>query len=164
MKALAHALAHAAFVAATGAAAPAGADTLTDILGRGGLLGGWAVDCGAPPSLQNPHVDYLPAASGAVSRELYFAAGEAQGIFTIEAAELHDGGMIGIREVVDKLGNFAGLRYDESILLSPDRRRTRTMRSVDSSGRIIIDNGIVVAIHKESVWMNKCGDAGPPRT
>jgi hypothetical protein len=103
MKALAHALAYAAaFVAAAGAAAPAEADTVADILGRGGLLGGWAVDCGAPPSLQNPHVDYLPAASGAVSRELHFAAGEAQGIFTIEAAELRDGGVIGIREVVDK--------------------------------------------------------------
>src|SRR5262245_44871413 len=59
----------------------AGASPNADALRQFGMLGHFAVDCGRPPSILNPHETFAVDASGAVSRSLQMGGVKGDGTF-----------------------------------------------------------------------------------
>jgi hypothetical protein len=152
-------------LAALALATGAGGETVGDAMDRLGMLGTWAVSCEAAASFDNPKVNFVRSPAGDVVRHLQVGQPSHELLVAVELAEQIDAATLHMRERnLSGYGAADGRIYEERLALSTvdGRRRTRSMDSVGDDGRHYIENGIVTATGKESVWMTKCpGTAAP---
>jgi len=129
---------------------PAWADTLETTLTRFGLLGHWAVDCGAAPSIENPHGLYrMLSPHEAELRYDYGPLYEPQ-IHIITFAEPADGNRLRIKHIDRRDGSS----LEATIQKLADR--IQNVSVVESDGKIIVKDGIYTLNGRPAVWLERC--------
>ena len=131
-------------------AAPAYAASDSEILLKFGLVGKWAVDCTAPPSLANPYQEFVPWAEREPTREII--AGDAQ----------HDRTMA-LHDVIFIPPDRLRISFDQNgiaitIILVKEKNRIRPLESTTAKGDTSVSGGIVLANGEPTPWFQKCGD------
>src|SRR5215475_9419086 len=114
-------------------ASGANASPNADALRQFGMLGHFAVDCGRPPSIFNPHETFAVDASGAVSRSLQMGGVKGDGSFPVWNIAIlgHD------RLQYEESSN--GLDFKITVLKIGNR--FRSWLSVTTDGRILVRDG-----------------------
>lgn len=133
-------------LALTMASAHAGPDS--DALTKFGLIGSWAIDCRAPPSLANPFQTFVASAAGQPTRQLIVGNPDIDRIEPI-----HDAALI----AEDRLRlSFAQNGLMITVVLLKDHGRIRPIESVTSSGLTVVSHGIVQRNGEATSWLEKC--------
>lgn len=132
-----------AFVASI---AQAGADS--DALAKFGMIGSWAIDCRAPPSLANPFQTFVPSNAGDPIRQDIVGDPNRDRIVPI-----HDV----IRVAEDRLRlSFAQNGITVTVVLAKDKGRVRPMESTTGDGQTLVSGGIVQRSGQQTLWLEKC--------
>ena len=127
-------------------AAQAGPDS--DALTKFGLIGSWAIDCSAPPSMTNPVQIFVPSNAGEPTRQLLVGNSDVDRIMPI-----HDAIMI----TDDRLRlSFPQNDVTVTIVLVKDNGRIRPLESTTNDGRTLVSGGIVQANGQQTTWLEKC--------
>lgn len=127
-------------------AAQAGADS--DALAKFGLVGSWAIDCHAPPSLKNPFQTFVPSTAGDPIRQDIVGDPDRDRIVPI-----HD--VIPLAD--DRLRlSFAQNGIAVTVVLVKDKGRVRPLESTTGDGQIIVSGGVVQRTGQQTVWLEKC--------
>lgn len=138
-------LALAALVVHSGTA-QAGASS--DALAKFGLIGSWAIDCHAPPSLGNPFQTFIPSNAGDPIRQDVVGDPGRDRIVPIYDAAL---------VASDRLRlSFTQNKVTVTVLLVKENGRVRPLESTTSDGRIMVAGGIVQRNGQQTVWLEKC--------
>jgi hypothetical protein len=136
----------AALVALVAKAAQAGADS--DALTKFGLVGSWAIDCHAPPSLANPFQTFIPSNAGDPIRQDVVGDPDRDRIVPI-----HDVILI----ANDRLRlSFVQNGTAVTVLLAKEKGRVRPLESTTSDGHTIVSGGVVQRNGQQTVWLEKC--------
>ena len=136
----------AAFLALAAKPAQAGADS--DALTKFGLIGSWAIDCHAPPSLANPFQTFIPSNAGDPIRQDVVGDPDRDRI-------------VPIRDVIlvanDRLRlSFVQNGIAVTVVLAKDKGRVRPIESTTSDGQTIVSGGVVQRNGQQTVWLEKC--------
>lgn len=135
-----------AVLAVAASAARAGTDS--DALSKFGLIGSWAIDCTAPPSMTNPVQIFVPSNAGEPTRQLLVGNPDVDRIMPI-----HDAIMI----TDDRLRlSFPQNDLTVTVVLVKDNGRIRPLESTTSDGRTLVSGGIVQANGQQTTWLEKC--------
>jgi hypothetical protein len=127
-------------------AAQAGADS--DALTKFGLVGSWAIDCHAPPSLANPFQTFVPSNAGDPIRQDVVGDPDRDRIVPI-----HDVILV----ANDRLRlSFLQNGIAVTVLLVKDKGRVRPIESMTSDGHTIVSDGVVQRNGQQTVWLEKC--------
>ena len=136
----------AALLLAPADAAQAGADS--DALAKFGLIGSWAIDCQAPPSLANPFQTFVPSTAGDPIRQDVVGDPDRDRIVPI-----HD--VILVAD--DRLRlSFQQNGISVTVVLVKDKGRVRPLESTTSDGQTIVSGGIAQRTGQQTVWLEKC--------
>ena len=136
----------AALLLAPADAAQAGADS--DALAKFGLIGSWAIDCHAPPSLANPFQTFIPSTAGDPIRQDVVGDPDRDRIVPI-----HD--VILLAD--DRLRlSFRQNGISVTVVLVKDKGRVRPLESTTSDGQTIVSGGIAQRTGQQTVWLEKC--------
>jgi len=136
----------AALLSIAAGAAPASEDS--DALAKFGLIGSWAIDCHAPPSMANPFQTFVPSTDGDPIRQ------------DIVGDPDHDR-IVPVRDVIlignDRLRlSFLQNNVTVSVVLVKVKGRVRPLESTTSDGRTIVSGGIVQRNGQQTTWLEKC--------
>ena len=136
----------AALLALVANAAQAGADS--DALTKFGLIGSWAIDCHAPPSMANPFQTFIPSNAGDPIRQDVVGDPDHDRIVPV-----HD--VIVVAD--DRLRlSFLQNGIAVTVLLVKDKGRVRPLESTTSDGHTIVSGGIVQRNGQQTAWLEKC--------
>lgn len=136
----------AASVALAASPAQAGADS--DALAKFGLIGSWAIDCHAPPSLANPFQTFIPSNAGDPIRQDVVGDPDRDRIVPI-----HDVILI----ANDRLRlSFLQNGTDVTVLLLKEKGRVRPIESTTGDGHTIVSGGVVQRNGQQTIWLEKC--------
>jgi len=128
------------------AAALAGSDS--DMLAKFGLIGSWALDCHAPPSMGNPFQTFVPSNAGDPLRQLI--VGDPNRDRTVP---VHDVALL----PHDQLQlSFAQNTVTVTVVLAKDKGHIRPVESITSDGQTIVKDGIVQRSGQRTLWLEKC--------
>ncbi len=124
------------------------AEENSDTLVKFGLIGTWAIDCNAPPSMKNPFQTFAALDGGAPTRQLVFG----------NPAYDH---IEPIRDVIlitdDRLRlSFSQNNLTITVVLIKDRGRVRPLESTTSGGQTVVSGGIVQRSGQETAWLQRC--------
>jgi len=123
----------------------AAAQSVGGVLTDFGLLGNWSVDCNRPPSRDNSWSIWVLYADGRVVRRLDWGDGDSRNDYVVTSAR---------RVAPDRLQyNMGG--YD--IVMEKRDGKIHTVSSKDSTGKVLIANGIIVDSGQPAVWQSRCG-------
>jgi hypothetical protein len=142
-----------ALLAAAFATDAASAQSVAETLGRWGLLGTWATDCGRPPSDRNTYLSYVAVGDGRVRHERNF--GKGRDARDVRSAAIRPGGPI---EIVADFGSLGGMRKWVMVKGVDGRIRTMANSKVDGTNASIM-TGRFVGSGADAPWLSKC-----PRT
>ena len=115
-----------------------------------GLLGTWAPDCKEPPSPLHPHALYSAERSGRASMSYEPGPGAPRSAYAILGAE---------RIADDKLVLEEEWLHDHSrleVTLRRFRGKLKVWISRSADGKILVQDGTVVATGYVSPWMTRC--------
>ena len=130
------------------AAGPARAGADSDALAKFGLVGSWAIDCHAPPSLSNPFQSFILSTAGDPIRQDIVGDPDRDRIVPI-----HDVVVI----ASDRLRlSFAQGGIAVTVVLVKDKGRVRPLESTTSDGRTIVSGGVVQRTGQQTIWLQKC--------
>lgn len=135
-----------AFLVVSASSAHAGADS--DALVKFGLIGSWAVDCHAPPSLANPFQTFVASNAAQPTRQLI------TGNPAIDRLQpLYDVALI----ASDRLRlSYAQGGVTVTVVLIKDAGRVRPIESTTSSGETVVSGGVVQRNGMQTTWLEKC--------
>ncbi len=126
--------------------ARAGADS--DALTKFGLIGTWAIDCNAPPSIANPFQTFIPSNAGVPIRQDIVGDPDRDRIVPI-----HDAILI----TSDRLRlSFTQSGTTVTVVLVKDKARVRPLESTTAEGRTIVSGGVVQGTGQQTIWLQKC--------
>ena len=134
-------------LAASGARAQTGSGTIESIVRDFGLMGTWSVDCRAPASGAVPRSTYT-VKDGAVWRLLDFGDGSHGYDYTVSDAHLLAPDRLAFR--------VQGASEQFDLVIQMRDGRAQTLLSVDKSGKVWIDKGILVSSGKPAPMQEKC--------
>jgi hypothetical protein len=131
-------------------ASAAHAGTDSDLLAKFGLIGSWAIDCHAPPSVSNPFQIFVPSNYGEPTRQLIVSNPNYDRIMPI-----HDVFLI--------TGDRLRLSYEQNgipvtIVLVKEGNRVRPLESTTGNGLTPVSGGIVQSNGQQTAWLEKCSD------
>jgi hypothetical protein len=130
------------------AAAPAQAGADSDVLTKFGLIGSWAIDCRAPPSMANPFQTFVPSNEGQPTRQLITGNPDYDRIEPISDA---------ILIAPDRLRlSFPQNGITVTIVLVKNQGRVRPLESTTSTGETVVSGGVVQRNGQETSWLEKC--------
>ena len=127
----------------------ASAGSEADALAKFGMLGHVAVDCNAPPSINNPHQVFAVSPDGKASRTLRINA-KGDGTFPIWNIKLVDADSLQYEETSH------GFTF--KITVKKIQGRFRSWQSVATNGRVFIKDGML-GNGTPSASFVSCGDA-----
>jgi hypothetical protein len=135
-----------AFLALLPVSAHAGADS--DAMVKFGLIGSWAVDCHAPPSLANPFQTFVASNAAQPTRQLIV------GNPSIDRLQpLYDVALL----AADRLRlAYAQGGVTVTVVLIKQEGRIRPIESTTSSGETVVSGGIVQRDGRSTTWLEKC--------
>jgi hypothetical protein len=120
----------------------------SDALAKFGLIGSWAIDCHAPPSLRNPFQTFVPSNAGDPIRQDIVGDPARDRIVAI-----HDATLV----ASDRLRlSFAQNNLIVTVVLVKDNGRVRPIESATSDGRTMVADGIVQRNGQQTIWLEKC--------
>ena len=127
-------------------AARAGADS--DALAKFGLVGSWAIDCQAPPSLKNPFQTFVPSTAGNPIRQDVVGDPDRDRI-------------VPIHDVIPLADDRLRLSFEQNgiavtVVLVKDKGRVRPLESTTSDGQTIVSGGVVQRTGQQTIWLEKC--------
>jgi len=131
-----------------GGASAAWAGPDSDALTQFGLIGSWAADCSAAPSLANPFQTFVASNYGEPTRQLMAGNPLVDRIMPI-----HD--------VILVTGDRLRLSFEQNgvvvtIVLLKDGNRVRPIESTTGDGRTLVSGGIVQNTGAQTQWVVKC--------
>lgn len=133
------------------AASPAAdAQSLEGTLREFGLLGTWAPDCAEAPNPLHPHALYSTEPSGQASMSYESGSRTPRSTYAILSAE---------RVADDKLLLREEWLHDHSrleVTLRRFRDRVKVWVSRESDGKVLVQDGTVLATGYVSPWMMRC--------
>lgn len=126
------------------------ADTDSDVLAKFGLVGSWALDCRAPPSLANPIETLVPSKTGEPTRHL------STGNPALDRVEpIHDVILI----TADRLRlSYPQNSITVTVVFLKENGRIRVLESTTSDGLTVVSGGIVQRNGQQTAWLEKCPD------
>lgn len=129
---------------------PAWAEADSDALIQFGLIGSWALDCHAPPSLANPFETLIPSKTGEPTRHL------STGNPALDRAEpIHDVILI----TADRLRlSYPQNSVTVTVVFLKQDGRIRVLESTTSNGLTVVSGGIVQRNGQQTAWLEKCPD------
>lgn len=127
-------------------AALAGPDS--DALEKFGLIGSWALDCHAPPSMGNPFQTFVPSNAGDPLRQLI--VGDPNRDRTVP---IHDVALLPHDEL--RL-SFAQNTVTVTVVLAKDKGHIRPVESTTSDGQTVVKDGLVQRSGQRTLWLEKC--------
>jgi hypothetical protein len=120
----------------------------SDALAKFGLIGSWAPDCRAPPSLTNPFQTFVASNYGEPTRQLIVGSSLIDRIMPV-----HD--VILITD--DRLRlSFEQNGVPVTIVLLKEQNRVRPLESTTGDGRTVVSGGIVRRNGQQTGWLEKC--------
>ena len=127
------------------------AETVSSVLEDIGLIGVWSADCNQPASPSVPRSIYVALPGGAAISHLRIGPEENPRFdYTISSV-----GRIAANRIQMHLGNDDAA-FD--LILEVQGDRYRSFRSVQADGTALIENGIVIALGRETIWQQRCGN------
>jgi hypothetical protein len=150
-------VARCAAIACALSAVPAQAATDAKIAGQFGLIGVWAMDCARPASVQNTYETMSVAADGTIDAVIDTQVTGIDGLSHLHALQLVDGGMVQLIWHSTVTGSTL------TITIAKKGNLQHSWKSVQSDGKVLIDNGLFVASHMPTPWFEKCAAAPPAR-
>jgi len=133
------------------AASDARAQAVQGVLESAGLFGTWSADCSRPSSPAIPRSIFLALPNGTVVRQLRIGPEEDRRFdYTIASAQRVDPNQVQMR--------YANAETAFDIVLEIQGARYRAIRSTAADGTKVIENGIVVASGRETIWQQRCGN------
>jgi len=133
-------------VAFATSAARAGPDS--DALTKFGLIGSWAIDCHAPPSMANPFQTFIPSTAGDPIRQ------------DVVGDPDHDR-IVPIHDVILVANDRLRLSFQQNgtfvtVLLLKEKGRVRPIESTTADGHTLVSAGVVQRTGQQTVWIEKC--------
>ena len=132
------------------AMSPARAESDSETLTAFGILGTWAVDCHRPASSSNPHIAYRAGAGGQPTYE--YRANAVQADFTAELREVR----ILAADRVAFIEPVRGAEFRVTLMRLADGR-IRLLESLESDGKPIIRDGVILRSGQPAAALEKCG-------
>ncbi len=130
------------------AAVPARAGADSDILTKFGLIGSWAIDCHAPPSLANPYQTFVPSNEGQPTRQLIVGNPDYDRMEPLSDV---------ILIAADRLRlSFPQNGINVTVVLVKDKGRIRPLELATSNGQTVVSGGVVQRNGQETSWLEKC--------
>jgi hypothetical protein len=127
--------------------AHAGEDS--DLLAKFGLMGSWAIDCRAPPSVSNPFQIFVPSNYGEPTRQIIVANPNYDRIMPV-----HDVFLI----TDDRLRlSFEQNGISITIVLLKEGNRVRPIESTTVNGMTMVSGGMQ-RNGQPTTWYEKCSD------
>jgi hypothetical protein len=138
------------FVVLLSLGAAAQAQTVQNVLGRAGLLGRWANDCGRLPAGDNTHTIY--AIDGAGQATLTYDQGPKYRptVYTIPSARRVAPGRI----LYDHINQATGQSLTVVLTVTPTQIRVWSSRR--STGEVLVANGKFVSNGRDSPLQTRC--------
>lgn len=129
---------------------PAWAEADSDALIQFGLIGSWALDCHAPPSLANPFETLIPSKTGEATRRLV------TGNPALDRVEpIHDVILI----TADRLRlSYPQNSVTVTVVFLKQDGRIRVLESTTSNGLTVVSGGVVQRNGQQTAWLEKCPD------
>lgn len=131
-------------------APPASADSLEETLAGFGLLGRWAVDCDAAPSIENPYGLYRMLTPYEAELRYDFGAQFEPHLHLITFAEPVEGNRLRLKQLNRRDGSYL------DIILQRLNGRIQNVSVVESGGKVIVKNGIYTVNGFPAVWLERC--------
>ena len=120
----------------------------SDALTKFGLIGSWAIDCHAPPSMANPFQTFVPSTAGNPIRQDVVGDPDRDRIVPI-----HDVILV----ANDRLRlSFQQNGTSVTVLLLKEKGRVRPIESMTGDGHTLVSGGIVQRTGQQTVWIEKC--------
>jgi hypothetical protein len=129
---------------------PAMADSLEGTLAGFGLLGRWAVDCGAAPSTDNPYGLYRMLSPHEAELLYDFGPQFEPHVHIITFAEPVAGNRLRLKQLDRQDGS-----YLETVLQRLNGR-IQNVSVVQSDGKVVVKDGIYTANGSPAVWLERC--------
>jgi hypothetical protein len=132
-------------------AGAAQATPVQDAMTAFGLIGTWAPDCSQPPSGDNEYAVYRADSDGSVSMTYISGSDTAPNRYRWDEAQIVSPDRIRL------IGVFFGDNLEQDTLLDRRDGRIRVWRNVDSSGRVLVQDGAFPG-GGGPPWDRKCSD------
>lgn len=124
------------------------------VLREAGLFGAWAVDCDAPPSLDNPRVSILLADGGSVIERHELGPDYEVNNYRVIAAKRLSPTRVSV-EVLFKPGSER--EQDQQLVFSVENDTRRTMYNRIVGGPVVVRDGIVSGHKVKTPTLRRCG-------
>lgn len=129
---------------------PALADPLEATLAKFGLLGVWAVDCGAAPSTENPYALYRALSPHEAEVQYDFGPRFELQTRVITFAESVGGNRLRLRHIDRQDG------ISREVVIQRLGDRIQNFSVVQGDGKVIVKNGIYAVNGRPAVWLEQC--------
>lgn len=144
-----------AILIALPAALPAASTApVEDVFRAFDLFGSWAIDCGAPASAANPHVDVVLQSPGFVTESHDLGPEFAGNRYSVVSAARLSREQMGL-DVIFQPGTESEQRQKLILLIRKDTRRT--MFNQPEGGEVRVKDGIALAHGIKTPVLKKCG-------
>jgi hypothetical protein len=131
------------------ATSDARAQTVQGVLEGASLFGTWSADCSQPSSPAIPRSIFVIQPDGSVMRQLRIGPEEDRRFdYTIASAQRVDPNQVQMR--------YANAETVFDIVLEIQGERYRAIRSTAGDGTKLIENGILIASGRETIWQQRC--------
>ncbi len=124
------------------------AQTVTDTLGRWGMLGTWALDCSQPPSRSNGYLSYVAKQGGAFHEREF---GDARDSSRILSARMTANGLLEVRIDYTSISQIRDISFFKA-----GDGRIRSMSNRIVNGEYSIKDGNFVSNGNPSPWQIRC--------
>jgi hypothetical protein len=138
-------------------ALPAHAESVRSALSAMGMVGEWAVVCGAPASGDNSHGTISVSDDGTGQLLYDYGPGTAHRVYTINFAKRLGRDRIRL-EAFDQ-----GDHTNNEFVMRKTRTTIQTISNVQGDGSVFIKNGIMLLNGKPAIILNRCNSAEGPR-
>jgi hypothetical protein len=142
------------------------AETTWDVLQRFGLVGVWAASCKHPSTRTNFRTIFSKDAGGLARRLVDRGAEIPLALSFVDSAQLISPSTlrIRVRNADPNWGSANNLTYDVVLIKEDDQEtketfRIRFLQSIQSDGKVIAKDGILISLGKPTYWVYKCRTA-----
>jgi hypothetical protein len=142
------------------------AETPWDVLQRFGLMGVWAASCKHPSTRTNFREIFSKDASGLARRLVDRGAEIPLALSFVDSAQMISPSTLRlrIRNADPNWGPVNNLTYDVVLTKEDDPEtketfRIRFLQSIQSDGKVIAKDGILIQLGKPTYWVYKCRSA-----
>ena len=142
------------------------AETTWDVLQRFGLAGVWAASCKHPSTRTNFRTIFSKDASGLARRQVDRGAEIPVALSFVDSAQMISPSTLRIlvRNADLNWGPANNLTYDVVLTKEDDQEtkeifRIRFLQSIQSDGKVIAKDGILIKLGKPTYWVYKCRSA-----